>query len=133
MFQTFPASTLLDPPCDDAQPAYWLAQLRKADWRTVIAFARPELRVPARATRARLIQIAAPLVSWYAAASRREAQQATTTAQKAGTNVLAVVLRHCDSDWTRVADVHIGPPPMHWGLVNIGARFVCAANPAGAQ
>lgn len=132
MFQTVEPRQIFDPrywQVSEDHPAYWLAQLRKADWQALLAHLPQPVRMP-RATKPVLAKAALEHFEFEVCPGRNAAWLAWLSLQKSGTPGLVVQFRHSETDWTRGIPEFVHPDKGETlGFVNIATRLVCRLKP----
>ena len=126
MFLTIQADEIFDlknAQASETHPAYWLAQLRKADWQYLLKFV--EGMLPQKTKRQTLAEAALSHFEFTTCEGRGEVWQMWTDLHKTH-RVLCIQFRHSEADWSRGMPefVHLennGP----LGLVNIAGRLLC--------
>ena len=121
MFQSIQVDEILDLNTDQDHPAYWLAHLRKADWRELLKFV--DLRLAKSAKKQMLADAALERFEFCVCESRAQVWKIW---QAEECRRLVIQFRHSETDWTRGTPefVHLdkGEP---LGFVNIAARLIC--------
>ena len=127
MFQTIQPKEIFDSrfwQVSEEHPAYWLAQLRKADWQELLAFV--DLKLPKSTRKSELAGAALARYKFEVSESREKAWLLCQTLGARNTPALVIQYRHSDTDWSRgipeFINVAIGDT---LGFVNIAARLVC--------
>ncbi len=128
MFQTIKPQQIFNPcrQVSEGHPAYWLAQLRKEDWRQLLAHLPQPVRIPHAAKKQNLAQAALDRFEFAVSPSLSAARQAWLDLQVNHTPGLIVQFRHSETDWTRGIPEFVRPDngePL--GFVNIAGRLVC--------
>ncbi|GAB1469413.1 hypothetical protein MASR2M66_02890 [Chloroflexota bacterium] len=121
MFQSIQVDEIFDLNTDQDHPAYWLAQLRKADWRELLNFV--DLRLAKSVKKQMLAEAALVRFDFEVCESRAQVWKIW---QAEECRRLVIQFRHSETDWTRGTPefVHLdkGEP---LGFVNIAARLIC--------
>jgi hypothetical protein len=121
MFKSIQADEIFDLNTDQDHPAYWLAQLRKADWCELLNFV--DLRLAKSAKKQMLTEAALVRFDFDVFESRAQVWKVWQAEEGRS---LVIQFRHPDTDWTRGTPefVHLdkGEP---LGFVNIAARLIC--------
>jgi hypothetical protein len=103
--------------------AYWLAQLRKADWMHLLKFV--NVRLPVKARKQAMAEAALPHFDFTTCEGRSEVWQLWTQLRREHRTLL-IQFRHSESDWTsgtpEFVDLEKNEP---LGLVNIAGRLFC--------
>ncbi len=106
-------------------PAYWLAQLRKADWQHLLKFI--NVTMPARTKKQAIAEVALPRFEFITCEGRGEVWQLWSETRKERCT-LVIQFRHSEADWTRgipeFVDLDKNEP---LGFVNIAGRLFCRA------
>ena len=114
-----PAKALTSEVC----PAYWLAQLRKADWLYLLKFI--DVKLPMKTSKQALAEAALPHFEFITCEGRGDVWQLWAEHQKTR-SLLVIQFRHSESDWSRgtpeFVDLENNDP---LGLVNIAGRLLC--------
>jgi hypothetical protein len=127
MYQSLEPAQLFDPRhwvVSESHPAYWLAQLRKADWRELLAFL--DIRLPHSARKQALASAALERFEFALCEGRAEVWQTWLDLRRAGQRGLLIQFRHAELDWSRgvpeIVDLARNEP---LGFVNIAMRLMC--------
>lgn len=127
MFQSIQVDEILDPnqaQASDSCPAYWLAQLRKADWQELLKFV--EVKAPVAAKKHAIAEIALQHFEFALCDGRGEVWQVWTTMRHEKSRGLVIQFRHSAADWSRgtpeFVDLEKNEP---LGKVNIAGRLIC--------
>jgi len=127
MFQSLAPQQIFDPRhwvVSESHPAYWLAQLRKADWQALLEF--EHLRLPHSARKQVLASAALERFEFSLCEGRSEVWQTWIDLQRAGQRGLVIQYRHSEMDWSRglpeFVDLAKNEP---LGFVNIAQRLFC--------
>ena len=107
----------------EVYPAYWLAQLRKADWQYLLNFV--DVKLPMKTKKQIMVEAALPHFEFTTCDGRGEVWQLWTEHQKTH-RILVIQFRHSESDWSRGTPefIHLeNNDPL--GLVNIAGRLLC--------
>ncbi len=128
MFQIIKLQQIFDPrrQVSEGHPAYWLAQLRKALWRQLLAHLPQPVRIPHAAKKQTLAQAALDRFEFAVCPSLNAAQRAWLDLQVNHTPGAIIQFRHSETDWTRGIPEFVRPDngePL--GFVNIAGRLVC--------
>jgi hypothetical protein len=127
MFQTIQVDEVFDmnkAMASESHPAYWLAQLRKADWRYLLGFV--DMKLPAKTKKQAMAEAALRHFEFVTCAGRGEVWQVWTETRRETGRVLVIQFRHSEADWSRGLPefVHLEKnEPL--GLVNIAGRLFC--------
>jgi hypothetical protein len=126
MFQSVEPQQIFDPrywQVSDSHPAYWLAQLRKADWRYLLKFV--NVTMPARTKKQALAEAALQCFEFATCNGRAEIWQLWTTTRREH-RTLVIQFRHSESDWScglpEFVDLDKNEP---LSFVNIAGRLFC--------
>ncbi len=121
MFQSIQVYEIFDLNTGQDHPAYWLAQLRKADWRELLKFV--DLRLAKSAKKQMLAEAALVRFDFEVCESRAQVWKVWQAEEG---RRLVIQFRHPETDWTcgMPEFVHLdkGEP---LGFVNIAARLIC--------
>ena len=126
MFRSIQVEEIFDPrraPASEAHPAYWLAQLRKADWQYMLKFV--DVKLPVKTRKQALAEVALQHFEFATCAGRGDVWQLWAEWNKTH-RILVIQFRHSESDWS-----HGTPEFVHLenndrlGLVNIAGRLSC--------
>ncbi|MBU2611995.1 MAG: hypothetical protein KJ606_13785 [Chloroflexi bacterium] len=126
MFQIIKPQQIFNPrrQSSEGHPAYWLAQLRKADWQQLLQIA--QLPPKSCAKKQTLAQAALDRFEFAVSPSLSAARQAWLDLQVNHTPGLIVQFRHSETDWTRGIPEFVRPDKGEaLGFVNIAGRLVC--------
>lgn len=107
----------------DEHPAYWLAQLRKADWQYLLKLV--DVKLPAKTKKQQMAEAVLRHFEFVTCEGRGEVWQMWTEMRN-DHRILAIQFRHSESDWSRGLPefVHLEKnEPL--GLVNIAGRLLC--------
>lgn len=119
--QVFDTNKALAP---ESHPAYWLAQLRKADWRELIEYV--EAKAPRSARKQVLAKLALQHFEFAYCEGRGEVWQIWAEMRHATCRGLVIQFRHSETDWSRglpeFVDLEKNEP---LGFVNIAGRLFC--------
>jgi len=110
---------------DEDHPAYWLAQLRKEDWRQLLLAHLQPVRIPLATKKQTLAQAALDRFEFTVCPSLDAAWQAWMELLGHAPGVI-IQFRHSETDWTRGVPEFVRPDqgePL--GFVNIAGRLVC--------
>ena len=134
MFQTIPAQEIFDIPKEhrddvnkaassESPVAYWLAQLRKADWQYLLQFV--DVKLPAKTKKQTLAEAALQSFEFAVCEGRGDVWQMWNEMRN-DHRTLVIQFRHSESDWSRglpeFVDLEKNEP---LGFVNIAARVIC--------
>jgi hypothetical protein len=123
-FQKIDVGQILDPQTAEDHPAYWLAQLRKADWRELLKFV--PVTVPAPRKKRELAEMALARFEFTTCDGRSEVWQAWTSMRHNNQRGVVIQFRHSEKDWSRgvpeFVDLEENEP---LGKVNIAGRLLC--------
>jgi len=107
----------------ESHPAYWLAQLRKADWLYLLKFV--DVKLPVKTKKQALAEVALRYFEFATCEGRGEVWQLWTELRK-DHRTLVIQFRHSESDWSRgvpeIVDLEKNEP---LGVVNIAGRLFC--------
>ena len=123
MFQPIQIDKLYDPNIPADHPAYWLAQLRKADWQYLLKFV--DVKLPMKSKKQTLAEAALRHFEFVVCDGRGDVWQMWNEMRNEH-RILIVQFRHSESDWSRGI-----PEFMHLekndplGFVNIAGRLFC--------
>lgn len=124
MFQSIQVDEIFDlskAQASEDHPSYWLAQLRKTDWRELLKFV--DLKFAKSVKKQILANAALERFEFEVCESRAQVWKIW---QAEDGRRLAIQFRHPETDWTRGTPefVHLdkGEP---LGFVNIAARLIC--------
>ncbi|MBN2053803.1 hypothetical protein JW905_02695 [bacterium] len=127
MFQTVSPQQIFDPrywQVSDAHPAYWLAQLRKADWQELLQFL--EIKVNSSARKPALASAVLERLEFAVCDTRADAWHAWSLMLAEQGRGLVIQFRHSETDWTRGIPEFVRlercEPLMY---VNIASCLVC--------
>ena len=127
MFQSLEPAQLFDPQhwiVSESHPAYWLAQLRRADWRELLAFL--DFHPPHSARKQALASAALDRFEFALCEGRAEVLQTWLSLRVEGKRGLLIQYRHTEMDWSRglpeFVDLAKNEP---LGFVNIAMRMMC--------
>jgi hypothetical protein len=127
MFQTIQPKEIFDPrywQVSEKHPAYWLAQLRKADWLELLAFV--DVTLPMSTRKGELAAVALSRYKFEVSESREKAWLLCQALGARNTQALVIQYRHLETDWTRGVPEFINVAKGDTlGFVNIAARLVC--------
>ncbi len=126
MFQSIQVGEIFDlqnAQISEDHPAYWLAQLRKADWHRLLNFV--NVRLPVKTKKQALAETALQRFEFAHCDGRSEVWQLWTETRKEH-RTLVIQFRHSDSDWSRglpeFVDLEKKEP---LSFVNIAGRLFC--------
>ena len=128
MFISVQVDEIFDPAkaqVSEEHPAYWLAQLRKADWQYLLKFV--DVKLPMKTKKQIMAETALPHFEFTTCDGRGDVWQLWAEHQKTH-HLLVIQFRHSESDWSRGTPefVDLGKnEPL--GLVNIAGRLLCRA------
>ncbi|GER78899.1 MAG: hypothetical protein HRF47_15260 [Chloroflexota bacterium] len=126
MFQTVSPQQIFDPrfwQVSEDNAAYWLAQLRKADWQYLLTFI--DVKLPVKTKKQAMAEAALQHYEFVVCERRGDVWQLWTELRQTH-RLLLIQFRHSESDWSRgMAEfVHLGKgEPL--GFVNIAGRLFC--------
>jgi len=126
MFQSIQVDEIFDPSkaqANEEHPSYWLAQLRKADWRELLNFI--DVRLAKSAKKQALAEVALQYFEFVTCEGRAEVWQMWNEMRNEH-RILIIQFRHSESDWSRGIPefVHLEKnDPL--GFVNIAGRLFC--------
>ena len=126
MFQSIQVDEVFDmnkAMASESHPAYWLAQLRKADWQYLLKFV--DVKLPAKTKKQTLAEAALRHFEFVTCDGRGDVWQMWNEIRKEH-RILIVQFRHSESDWSRGIPefVHLDKnDPL--GFVNIAGRLFC--------
>jgi len=126
MFQSIQVDEVFDmnkAMASESHPAYWLAQLRKADWQYLLKFV--DVKLPAKTKKQTLAEAALRHFEFVICDGRGDVWQMWNEIRKEH-RILIVQFRHSESDWSRGIPefVHLEKnDPL--GFVNIAGRLFC--------
>ena len=127
MFQTVDPQHIFDPrywQVSDAHPAYWLAQLRKADWQELLQFL--EIKVTSSARKPAFASAALERLTFAVCDTRADAWHAWSLVLADQARGLVIQFRHSETDWTRGIPEFVRLDRCEpLGYVNIASRLVC--------
>jgi hypothetical protein len=127
MFQTIAPQQIFDPrlsQVSENSPAYWLAQLRKADWQELLKFV--EIKPSSSTSEQALATIALEAFEFAICDTRADAWHDWSLVLGEQARGLVIQFRHSETDWTRGLPefVHLDKCET-LGFVNIATRLVC--------
>ncbi|MFZ5903187.1 MAG: hypothetical protein ACOYZ8_06530 [Chloroflexota bacterium] len=106
------------------QPAYWLAQLRKAEWQELLKFL--EIKAVSSARKQALASAALDRFGFAVCDTRAEAWHAWSLVLAEQARGLVIQFRHSETDWTRGIPEFVRLDRCEpLGYVNIASRLVC--------
>ena len=126
MFQSIQVDEVFDmnkAMASESHPAYWLAQLRKADWQYLLKFV--DVKLPAKTKKQTLAEAALRHFEFVICDGRGDVWQMWNEIRKEH-RILIVQFRHSESDWSSGIPefVHLEKnDPL--GFVNIAGRLFC--------
>ncbi len=127
MFQTVEARQIFDQrywQASDSHPAYWLAQLRKADWQELLRFL--EIKVNSSTRKPALASAALERLEFAVCDTRADAWHAWSLMLAEQARGLVIQFRHSETDWTRGIPEFVRLDRCEpLGYVNIASRLVC--------
>jgi len=127
MFQTVDPQQIFDPrywQVSDAHPAYWLAQLRKADWQELLQFL--PIKVNSSTRKPALASAALERLEFAVCDTRADAWHAWSLMLAEQARGLVIQFRHSETDWTRGIPEFVRLDRCEpLGYVNIASRLVC--------
>jgi hypothetical protein len=126
MFQSIQVDEIFDlarAQTSEDHPSYWLAQLRKADWRHLLKFV--GAKAPMSARKQALAEAALKQFEFATCEGRGEVWQMWVEMRN-DYRILLIQFRHAETDWTcgkpEFVDLEKNEP---LGLVNIAGRLLC--------
>ncbi len=129
MFQTVHPDDIFDlkrAQHPETHPAYWLAQLRKADWRRLLEFI--NLSLPVKAKKQAMAEAALQHFEFVTCLERGDVWQIWLDGRPEQGRGLVIQFRHAETDWSRgrpeFVDLEKNEP---LGVVNIAGRLFCKA------
>ena len=127
MFQSIQVDEIFDPSkaqANEDHPSYWLAQLRKADWRELLKFV--DVRLAKSAKKQALAEVALQHFEFVTCEGRAEVWQTWTEMRQETRLGLVIQFRHSETDWScgmpEFVDLEKNDP---LGFVNIAGRLFC--------
>ena len=123
MFQSIQVDEIFDLNTDQDHAAYWLAQLRKADWQHLLKFV--DVKLPTKTKKQTLAEAALRHFEFVTCDGRGDVWQMWNEMRNEH-RILIVQFRHSESDWSRGIPefVHLEKnDPL--GFVNIAGRLFC--------
>ena len=126
MFQSIQVDEVFDmnkAMASESHPAYWLAQLRKADWQYLLKFV--DVKLPAKTKKQTLAEAALRHFEFVTCDGRGDVWRMWNEMRNEH-RILIVQFRHSESDWSRGIPefVHLDKnDPL--GFVNIAGRLFC--------
>ena len=123
MFQSIQVDEIFDLNTDQDHAAYWLAQLRKADWQYLLKFV--DVKLPAKTKKQTLAEAALRHFEFVTCDGRGDVWQMWNEMRNEY-RILIVQFRHSESDWSCGIPefVHLEKnDPL--GFVNIAGRLFC--------
>ena len=123
MFQSIQVNEIFDLNTDQDHPAYWLAQLRKADWLYLLKFV--DMKLPTKTRKQTMAEVALRYFE-FVSCDGRGAVWKLWTEMRNDHRVLVIQFRHSESDWSHGLPefVHLEKnEPL--GFVNIAGRLFC--------
>ena len=127
MFQSIQVDEIFDlskAQASEVHPAYWLAQLRKADWHELLKFV--DVKFAKSIKKQMLAEAALERFEFEVCESRSQVWKVWQAMQAEERRSLVIQFRHPETDWTRGTPefVHLDKDePL--GFVNIAARLIC--------
>jgi len=127
MFQPIQVDEIFDPSkaqANEDHPSYWLAQLRKADWRELLKFV--DVKLAKSAKKQMLAEFALVRFDFEVCESRAQVWKIWQAIQAEEKSGLVIQFRHPETDWTRGTPefVHLDKGEL-LGFVNIAVRVIC--------
>ena len=126
MFQSIRPDEIFDlhgAHASERHPAYWLAQLRKADWLYLLKFV--DVKMPVKTKKQAVAEAVLQRFEFIACDGRGEVWQLWTEPRKED-RTLVIQFRRSDSDWSsglpEFVDLEKNEP---LGLVNVAGRLFC--------
>lgn len=127
MFQTVEPKEIFDQrywQVSESHPAYWLAQLRKADWQELLQFL--EIKVKSSARKPALASAALEHLAFAVCDTRADAWRSWSLVLGEQARGLVIQFRHSETDWTRGIPEFVRLDRCEpLGYVNIASRLVC--------
>jgi hypothetical protein len=127
MFQTVEPKEIFDPrywQVSDSHPAFWLAQLRKSDWKELLRFLKIKVKHSAR--KPALASAALERLAFAVCDTRADAWRSWSLVLGEQARGLVIQFRHSETDWTRGIPEFIRLDRCEpLGYVNIASRLVC--------
>ena len=126
MFQSIQANEVFDAKramSSESDPAYWLAQFRKANWQYLLKFV--DVKLPAKTKKQTLAEAALRHFEFVICDGRGDVWQMWNEMRNKH-RILIIQFRHSESDWSRGIPefVHLEKnDPL--GFVNIAGRLFC--------
>ena len=124
MFRPIQVDEIFDLNTGQDHPAYWLAQLRKADWRELLNFV--EVKASKSAKKQALAEVALQHFEFVTCEGCAEVWQTWTAMRQSSYRGLVIQFRHSETDWSRgmpeFVDLEKNDP---LGFVNIAGRLFC--------
>ena len=123
MFQSIQVDEIFDFNTGQDHPAYWLAQLRKADWQYLLKFV--DVKLPAKTKKQTLAEATLRHFEFVTCDGRGDVWRMWNEMRNEH-RILIVQFRHSESDWSRGIPefVHLEKnDPL--GFVNIAGRLFC--------
>jgi hypothetical protein len=124
MFQSIQVDEIFDLNVYEDHPAYWLAQLRKADWLELLKFVGAKSSMSSK--KRMLTKAALEHFEFEVCETRAQVWKVWQSMPCEQSRRLIVQFRHSETDWTRGVPEFIQPDkgePL--GFVNIAARLIC--------
>jgi len=126
MFQTVQVDEIFDMSkamVSESHPAYWLAQLRKADWYELLKIV--NVKMPMKTRKQNMAEAALQYFEFTTCEGRGDVWQLWTELRKE-CRTLVIQFRHSESDWScgipELIDLEKNEP---LGVVNIAGRLFC--------
>jgi hypothetical protein len=126
MFQSIQPDEIFDlrkAQASEEHPSYWLAQMRKADWRELLKIV--DVKMPMKTRKQVMAEAALQRFEFTTCEGRGEVWQLWTELRKEH-RTLVIQFRHSESDWSS------GTPELvdlekseSLGMVNIAGRLFC--------
>ncbi len=133
MFRAIQPHEIFDPhyrQISENHPAYWLAQLRKADWLKLLAILGEKL--PRSIRKEALAQAVLARFNFEVSESREKAWLLCQALTAGNIPSLVIQFRHRETDWTRgVPEFVNAAKGEQLGFANIAGRLVCKVNQNG--
>jgi hypothetical protein len=127
MFQTIAPQQIFDPrhwQVSENSPAYWLAQLRKADWQELLQIL--EIRMSSSARKQAVATAALERFEFAVCDTRADAWHAWSLVLGEQARGLVIQFRHSETDWTRGIPEFVRLDRCEpLGFVNIAGWLLC--------
>lgn len=126
MFQTVSPQQIFDPrfwQVSEDHPAYWLAQLRKAEWSYLLKFV--GMKLPVKTKKQTMAEVALQHYEFAACEGRADVWQLWNEVRNTH-RLLVIQFRHSETDWScgipEFVHLERGDP---LSVVNIAGRLFC--------